>query len=162
MAKSRPSTYTPMVRALVRGGVREGIGREATLDRVAESFPNANRSAVSRLFSVETNRQSYVDRIMSRDKRRNVDLRKVLQCPAGSTGIRVRITVHYTDETTGNHRQFGHTTTLQPRGRLADLLNPALAEAVVEAQGMGYQIPTVTSAMTSGGTHYRLEYAECV
>lgn len=124
-------------------------------------FRGVSRSAVARMVTQETTRQNVIGRIEQRDKRERTNLHALVGCGRGEV-VQARITLHWADPDTGVGRTFGHTTTLQNRGRLMDILNAALREAADDAIGRGYQAPHITSSMIAGSTRYRLEYIECV
>lgn len=161
MARSRRFSPTPFIRSLVRSLTRR---REAATDianAVTNQFANVNRTALNTMIRQERQRQDKVDAITNLDMRRNVDLKRLIGCGRKTPNVRVRITLVYTDPTTGAPKEFGHTTTLTPTGRAANLVNAAIADATKEAQGKGYQLPKITSAQQSGSNYYRLEYVEC-
>lgn len=149
---------------MVRGGFSVGEIREALEDEFGN---NTNRigglapSQVTRMINQENNRRDVIGKINAKDFRDRTNLHSLVGCAKGEV-IQTRITISWFDEAAGRVRHFGHTTTLKGTGRMMDILNPALQEAVDDAIARGYAAPHITSGMRSGGTTYRLEYVECV
>lgn len=168
MADLTEYTFRPFFRSRIRSAVR---GRETDQQIRNSLLPwynaETNRyaglapSVITRMINQERGRHTVIERIEKRDKRQRTNLHSLLGCGRGEI-IQTRITIQWRDERTGTIRHFGHTTTLANQGRLMDILNPALAEAVSDAIGRGYTPPGITSSMLTGSTRYRIEYIECV
>lgn len=168
MSDFTETAYRPLIRSRIRTMVRAGFSRGQIRDALENQFgTNDNRigglapSNVTRMINQESNRQDVIDRINAKDKTKRTNLHSLIGCGKGET-IQTRISVIWFDPAAGRERSFGHTTTLRNQGRLMDILNPAIREAVDEATGKGYVAPHITSSMLSGSTRYRIEYVECV
>jgi hypothetical protein len=156
------------VRSLIRSMARQdrpkSAIRDAVMDRVAidGSLPDwLTPTRLTRIINQEVDRQDAVSKIEKMPKRQRTNLHSLVGCGRGET-IQTRITLQWRDPTTQAMVFWGHTTTLQNQGRLMDIINAALAEAIADRIGRGYNTPTITSSMLSGDTRYRLEYVECV
>lgn len=161
-------TFRPFIRGFIRQGIRQGESPQSLIDQLRTDYEDERGyiggiapSSVQRIANQEARRQYVIDRIEAMDKRRRTNLHAIVGCGKGEI-IQTRISIQWRDEQTGTIRHFGHTTTLANTGRLMDILNPALAEAVQTAIGRGYSPPGITSSMLTGSTRYRLEYVECV
>lgn len=161
MAKRRPLSADPMVRSLIRRGVRAGLSDLQIRTEVEASFPRATEGAVNRITSQERGRQTAVDKVMSRDFRKRTNLHAIVGCGAGEK-VRGRITVEWEDPQTGHTRRYGQTLELKNQGVLGTILNEAIEGVLQDARGKGYQPPRITSGMRSGRETYRIEYLECV
>lgn len=168
MADLTEYTFRPFFRSRIRSAVR---GRE-TDQQIRQSLlpwynPDTNRyaglapSVITRMINQERGRHTIIRRLEQMDKRQRTNLHALVGCGRGEI-VQTRITIQWRDPATGAIRHYGHTTTLATQGRLMDILNPALAEAITDATGRGYTPPAITSSMLSGDTRYRLEYIECV
>lgn len=161
MAKARKVSPTPLIRSQVREGVRSGLTPSQISELVNRKFANVNNTGLNAMIRQETKRQNAVDAIMSRDKRKSLDLRALVGCRGKSSQVRARLTITFLEPSTGLQKTYGHTTTLDGSGRLATILNKAIAEATADAVSRGYTPPTITSAQTGGRQFYRIEYIEC-
>lgn len=162
------SGVRPALRSFIRQQVRQGRsvteirdalelrfgGDDGRIGRIAPTF-------VTRMIQQESRRQQIISRLERQDKTRRTNLHTIVGCGAGET-IQTRITLHWHDPQTERDVVYGHTTTLRNQGRLMDILNPAIREAIMDAIGRGYTPPNITSSMLTGGTRYRIEYVECV
>lgn len=162
MAKRRRLSVNPVVRGIVRGGVRAGATDDDVISDVQGSFPGMSEDDVKKILADERRIQGAIESITQEEKRKNVDLARRLKCPAGTSRIRVRITITYTDPLTGAGQTFGDTVEIDARGRLQDLLNDALGKVIDRALAKGYQPPLIRSSQTSGSVRYRIERMDCV
>ena len=162
MARARQVHANPAVRGMVREGVRAGRSRRDIIDGVTDRFPSVTPQRVGQLISEESRRQTMVDRMISGDKRRNVDLAAESGCPAGTDRLRVRLTLAWVDAETGRRRTYSTTVETAAQGRLGGIINDAINQATHDALMRGYNIPKMFSTATRGDVSYRLEYAECL
>jgi hypothetical protein len=161
MAKRRRLGVNPVVRGVVRGGVRGSRPDDDIISDVQSSFPTLLEDDLRKLISEERAMQSVVSGVMEEDKRTNVDLARRLKCPKGTKRIRIRITITFPSGPGGDSRTFGDTVEIDARGRLSDLLNDALRKVIDRATGFGYTPPHITSSDTAGRIRYRIERMDC-
>lgn len=161
MAKARKLAPTPAIRSAIRQLVRAGSSSVEIATEVNARFNNVNQTGLNRMIREESARQQRVDAIMSRDKRKTADLQTLVGCKGKKSQVRARITITWFDSGAGIQRTYGSTVILGDSGRLATLLNTAIAQVAADAVNRGYTPPTITSAQTAGSPSYRLEYVEC-
>lgn len=161
MARKRSLSNNPMVRGMIRSGVRAGQSLATIEQNVQASFPGITPGTISRIHSQESTRQAAVDRIMAKDFRRRTNLHAIVGCGKGES-IRARIVVQWRDSQTGDTRRYGQTLELRKTGVLGSILNEAIGSVLQDATGRGYKPPQVYSSDRTGSTTYRIEYVECV
>jgi hypothetical protein len=161
MAKRRKLGVNPVVRSIIRGGVRGSLTDDDILSDVQSSFPAMHEDDLKKMIVLERSMQSVISGVMEEDKRTNVDLARRLKCPKGTKRVRIRITITFPSGPGGESRTFGDTVEVDARGRLADLLNEALRNVISRAVGFGYNPPHMTSSDTSGSIRYRIERMDC-
>lgn len=168
MANFTEYTFRPFFRSRIRARVRAGetpqqirAGLDPWYNAETNRYGGLAPSTITRMINQESERQGVIDRLERMSKRRNTNLHSLLGCGRGEI-IQARVTIQWVDESTGAIRHFGHTGTLANQGRLMDILNPFLADAVNDARRRGYNPVGITSSMLEGSTRYRLEYIECV
>lgn len=168
MANLEERGSRPLIRSRIRQGIRAGSHLYAIHAQLEAEFGNDNNrigglapSVITRMLNQEANRQDVIDRIAARNKTERTNMHSLVGCGRGEI-VQTRITISWFDEAAGRTRTFGHTTTLRNQGRIMDILNPAIREAVEEATNRGYTPPHITSSMIAGSTRYRIEYVECV
>lgn len=161
MARARKLAVNTFVRSQIRDLVREGNSRTQVANAVNTRFANLNQNQLSNIIKQEQDRQARVDAIMNRDKRRSVNLARLVGCKGPNDTITASLVIDFRDTNTGQDVRYQQIVTLGKSGRLADLLNTAIAQTIQDAIGNGYQPPTITSANTSGPNRFRLDYVEC-
>lgn len=161
MARARKLAVNSFVRGQIRDLVREGNSRTNVANTIIGRFPNVNRNLLAKEITQEQQRQARVDAVMNLDKRRNVNLGQLLGCTGPNQTIEAGLVILFRDETTGKDVRFHQVVNLTKQGRAANIINDAIAQAVADAVGWGYQPPGITSASTTGTNRYRLDYVEC-
>lgn len=168
MASFKEVGFRPFIRSRIRQGIRAGLSPAQIMTNLEADFQDAYgqiggvpRGIVSRMIGQESRRQGVIQRLENMPKGKRTNLHAIVGCGAGEV-IQTNLSIFWKDPATGKIRQFNHTTTLANQGRLQDILNPAIAEAIADAVGRGYTVPSITSSMLSGSTRYRLNYVECV
>lgn len=161
MAKARKLAVNTFIRSIVRDLVRVGNSRTQVSNNVNARFANLNQNQLANIIRVEQERQSRVDAIMNRDKRRNVDLARLVGCRGPNPTVTASLVIEFVDQQTGQQVRQQGLVTLANSGRLADILNTAINQIATAAVGRGYTPPTITSANTSGPNRFRLDYVEC-
>lgn len=151
-----------VLRGFVRALVREGIAPSTIRARTRAAFAHETPRVIAATVREERQRQDIADAVMSADKRRSVDLGAFAGCPASATEVRIGVTISYVDPHTGAERTRSDSYITRRAGRLADLLNSVLGQAISSAGARGSPTPDVTSAMTSGRTSYVVDYVRCV
>lgn len=161
-------TFRPNIRSFIRAGIRAGWGRDQIREGLEDrflsedgTFRGVTANAVGRMITQEQNRQSSIDRLYRRPLTSRTNLHAIVGCGRGEV-VQARISLTWPEAGTGRQRTYGYTTTLDNTGRVMDILNKALREAMEDARGRGYTPEHVTSSMLTGSTRYRLEYLECV
>lgn len=151
----------PVIRGIVRAGVREGKTKLDIHERITEKFGERTVSTIDRIISQETRRQNAVSSIMGHKLRDKVDIRKLTGCTDKDSRVMAYITLVWDSEKKGMRRASGVLVELESGNRLQDVLNSALRSVTRILREMGSDPPTITSSMRSGSAHYRIEYVEC-
>lgn len=161
MPRAKRLAVNSFIRSQVRGLIRTNPKNDDVFNSVKKQFPSANKNELRSVIATERARQDGIDKIFKGDKRRNVDLGKSLKCNGPEQTLTASIEIFFPDDAAGGTRRFQGFVTLAKVGRLANIVNDALATVVANAANKGYTPADVTSAMTTGSVRYNVNYVEC-
>lgn len=162
MRKRVKKGMRPLLRNVVREGIREGRTNKDIHERIEDRYGEFTVSTIDRMISQETRRQNAVTSLAGIHKNKVVDMRRLTGCTDPGQTIRAYITLHWQDEASERIFDKGVSVLIPPRGRLGEILNNAINDAANFLISKNYPPPTMTHANTSGKKYYRLEYVECV
>lgn len=140
MARRTLQGLLPRLVNLIRGLLQAGVTYSQLIASAFTSFPEIAEQRIKRTIRTEIDRHQRVQAVLSANWGQFADTLAALNCPEGTRGFRIGMTVRGRDANTGASITFGHSVVVAPGKRIGDILTQAYAGVVDEARRFNYQI----------------------